>query len=332
MHSFQPNAMRIWLNLSLSPKPALVFYRSDKNSVVEGSDVFSRKNESYWIKVVVAVVVVTVAGYCIKNNYYEQKRRSLARELAFKEEKQCQNTIRKAKLLPIRGGASLNRERLVGFHISSTIEDGQCIADVLEGSVWWTGRDIIPASFGVGQTHESSWRMFNVGARLYKNKNHGCTERNDCPKESISTGYRNTKWPEELTIKLKNYPGLELWLYVTPPAVENRFRVTDFVIRDWRRRDGTPRIISCPGLDYPSADLAKNEFNTKQLLTFDTYKLEGLDIRNINAVCEVDLDNFEFAGGDARVSFGTNSLAEAPHALHAINEYLTRSIITGSEQ
>jgi len=280
--------------------------------------------------VIVVIVLIATASYWLKNKYFEQNRISLAREVALKEEKQCQNTLRKSKFVPIRGGASLNRERLAGFHIASTIEDGQCIADVLEGSVWWTGREIIPASFGAGQTPESSWRIFNVGARLYKNKSHGCTERNDCPKAPMSTGYRNKNWPEDLIIRLNYYPGLEFWLNANPPAIENRFPITHFVIREWRRRDGTPRIINCPGLDYPSNDSAKNEFNTKNLLTFDASKLENLKIININAACEIDLDNFEFAGGDARVSFGSNSLAEAPKALHAINEYLTRSVVGGN--
>lgn len=142
-------------------------------------------------------------------------------------------------------------------------------------------------------------------------------------------GRQTVDWPDELIVKLKNYPGLELWLTAPPPSFKNEFSIKNFVIRDWRRRDGTPRVIACNGLGSPSTAVLASGLNKEVLLTFNKSQLEDLDFGRLNAYCTVELHDFDFAGGDARVGTGTGSLFGAPIALRLISEYLSRSIITG---
>ncbi|MNL50567.1 hypothetical protein D3C87_1735950 [compost metagenome] len=137
-------------------------------------------------------------------------------------------------------------------------------------------------------------------------------------------------WPDELIIKLKNYPGLELWLKAPPPSDENTSSVSHFILRDWRRRDGTPRYISCGGLR--SSRSLGSGFNVEDLTKLHRVHLENLDFGSLRAYCNVDLDSFNFAAGDARISLGVDSLRSAPKALKFLNDYLSRSVITGSKE
>jgi hypothetical protein len=141
-------------------------------------------------------------------------------------------------------------------------------------------------------------------------------------------GYRHKDWPDDLIVKLKNYPGLELWLDAPPPHFKNEYALITFVMSDWRRRDGTPRIISCAGLNSASDEVAASGLSQSELLTFSRAELENVDFGRLNTRCSVQLHSFDFAGGDGRVSLGTSSLRGAPEALRFVSEYLSSSIIT----
>jgi hypothetical protein len=279
-----------------------------------------RKGVSRWCKAILKYGLVLALCYWVVDFYIEWERMAEARERHYQESKKCSQKLASMEHVPILGGGLLDRTKIPGFHFGSSTRDGLCIADVLEGSFWWTGTELRTEYQESGKEPPSSWGHFNVAARLYTRKP---------STEPYNMGRKTIDWPDELTVKLKNYPGLELWLTAPPPSIKNEFSVTSFVMRDWRRRDGTPRTISCDGLDSPGSRASERGLSTADLLKLNKTQLELIEFGDLNAYCTVGLHNFDFVGGDARIGTGTKSLLGAPEALRLLSEYLSRSIITG---
>lgn len=280
----------------------------------------SRKDAYWWCKTILKYGLVVIFCYWLGSCYVESERIAEERERSREVSKKCNQKLAGMEHIPIPGGNYLDRTRMRGFHFGSSVRGDLCIADVLEGSFWWTGTELRSTHQESGKEIPSSWGHFNVAARLYTKK---------ASTEPHTMGYRDVDWPEELTVKLKNYPGLELWLDVAPPSIKNEFSIKNFVIRDWRRRDGTPRLIMCNGLGSPSKRVLASGMSKADLLKFSKAQLEDLDFGDLNAYCTVELWDFDFAGGDGRVGTGTGSLRGAPIALQLISENLSHSIITG---
>lgn len=269
------------------------------------------------------------------------KREPSSEEKAYTQQlERCRVELGKSEKVPIIGGGYLDTSRF-GYPGSSVrYEDGQCGTDMLELSFWWTGEKIIPdgPKFITLKRTEipKNWRLFRVAAKLGNQRRaHECKENIDLPqcaafKGATPSGYRKTEWPAELTVKLKNYPGLELWLELPPPNIKNQYDVDRFVMDEWRRPNGTPRSIDCWGLS-PNDEVTKKQGLDPQSLALLTKEaLENIDFQGRlqhGAACQVEFSDFGFEVGAARVSFSTESLREAPKALKAINQYLFDSIV-----
>lgn len=280
----------------------------------------TRKDAYWWCKAVLKYGLVLAFCSWLVSCYVESERRAEERSRSREESKNCHQKLAGMEYVPILGGGLLDISKIPGFFYSSTTKNGQCIAEGLEGSFWWVGNELRPTYQELGKKPSPNRKLFSVIARLYTRAE---------STEPYEVGLQDVDWPEELTVKLKNYPGLELWLDAPPPSVENEFSIKNFVINDWRRRDGTPRMIACNGLGSPSSEVLESGLSRNVLLTFNRSQLESLDFGRFNAYCTVGLHDFDFAGGDARVRLGTGSLRVAPVALKFINEYLSHSIITG---
>lgn len=279
-----------------------------------------RKSVYWWCRTILKYGLVVAFCSWLVSCYVESEQMAEERTRSREESKKCSQKLAGMEHVPILGGAFLDVAQIPGFHFGSTIRNGLCMAEGLEGAFWWTGTELRPTYQELGKERLSSWRHFSVTARLYTKT---------ASTEPHNMGRKTVDWPEELVVKLKNYPGLELWLTAPPPSIKNEFAISGFVMRDWRRRDGTPRVIACNGLRSPSTTVLESEFYTEVLLTLNKSQLENLDFGHFNAYCTVGLHNFDFAGGDARVYLGTGSLRVAPIALKYISDYLSGSIITG---
>lgn len=280
----------------------------------------SRRDAVSGIKKAVKYSVFFAVCYWVVDFHLKWEEAAQARAIRHKEEGECSKKLAGMEQVPILGGSYLDRTRIPGFHFGSRLKgDGSCIADILEGAFWWTGTKLITAHEQVGKEPSPEWGFFKVAARLYTRTEHN---------EPHTMGHRHTDWPDDLIIKLKNYPGLELWLNAPPPHFKNKNSIEMFVMPDWRRRDGTPRLISCDGLHLPESEFAEGELSRGKLLKFDRAQLKSLDFEGLNVFCTVELDSFDFSGGDGRVSLGTGSLRGAPEALRFVSEYLSHSIIT----
>lgn len=279
-----------------------------------------RKDAYHWFKTVLKGCLIIAFCSWVVSCYVESERMAEERNYSREVSERCNKKLAGMELVPILGGGLLDIRKIPGFYYSTTTRDGQCIAEGLEGSFWWTGSELRPTYQELGKESSPHRKLFSVTARLYTR-----TEST----EPINMGRQTKEWPDELIVKLKNYPGLEIWLNAPPPSIENKFAITGFVVRDWRRRDGTPRVISCNGLGIPSSEVLESSFGVEVLLTLNKLQLEDLDFGRFNAYCTVELHSFDFAGGDARVYLGTGSLRAAPFVLNLISEYLSKSIITG---
>lgn len=265
---------------------------------------------------------------------------------------QCRAELGTSSVVPIIGGGQVDLSRFGYARPNVRYEDGQCGTDLIEVLFWWTGEEVIPDSphllEGKVKNPPSNWQYFKVNAAFgNQRKARQCTENIDLPqctgyKGRLPTGLQVAEWPPELTIRLKNYPGLEIWLKDTPPSTKNLHRVSDFILTEWRHQDGTPRRIDCWGLQHVDArTLRAAGFDTSRLVDSSRLskltkeELEVLDLEGRigkGAACQVDFDGFNFGAGAARVSFSTESLREAPAALKALNDYMRNSIATAHSQ
>jgi len=281
---------------------------------------FFRKGMSRWCGKILKYGLFLAFCYWSVGFYIEWEEMAEYRERSRKESEACSKKIGDLDHIPIFGGSFIDRARLTGLRLGTSVRNGQCVADLLEGGFWWTGTELRTVYVEKMIEPEPHWGHFYVTARLYTRK---------ASTGSYAVGYKTTDWPRGLIVKLKNYPGLELWLNALPPSTENYFSVKDFVISDWRRGDGTPRAIACDGLDSPWEHILKSGVSRADLLKFNKTQLENVDFGDLTVHCTVGLHDFDFAGGAARVGTSTKSLLGAPEALQKINEYLSNSIITG---
>ena len=273
----------------------------------------------WWCKTLLKYGALAYMCFWLVSCYIESERMAEDRNRSRDISKKCYQKLAGMKHVPILGGAFLDVTKIPGFHYGSSSEDGQCIAELLEGSFWWTDNGLRPAYAELGKEPLATWGRFNVTARLYTRK---------ASTAPIPMGHQTVDWPEELVVKLKNYPGLELWLDAPPPSKKNEYSIRSFIISEWRRRDGTPRTIACDGLASFSDHILESGLSKDVLLTYNKPQLENLELGDLNAYCSVGLHDFDFVGGDARVYLGTGSLRVAPEALKFISEYLSKSIIT----
>ena len=281
----------------------------------------SRKDALKKIKVLVKYGLILLMCYWVVNFYIEWEEAAERRAIYQKEQGDCSKKLAGMERVPIKGGSLLDRTRIPGFHFGSTLKsDGSCIADILEGSFWWTGTELRTEYEMSGIEPPAGWGYFQVAAILSTRT--GRTELH-------RMGYRHTDWPDDLIVVLKNYPGLELWLNAPPPHFKNAFSVTTFVMRDWRRHDGTPRTIDCDGLNYPGDKIKAAGLGRLDLLKFNKEQLENLDFGELQTYCTVELYSFDFAGGIGRIGLDTSSLRGAPEAIKFVSDYLSRAIITG---
>lgn len=292
------------------------------------------KNNQPWYQWLTLALVV---GSSLTLVSCKKREQSPEQKAYVQQLERCRVELGKSDKVPIIGGGYVDMSRF-GYPGSSVrYEDGQCGTDMLELSFWWTGEEILPDSpkFIKRKRTEipESWQMYHVAANLgNKRKARECKENIDLPqcsgfKGATPTGYQKTEWPVELTVKLKNYPGLELWLTEPPPNIKNQYDVYDFVMTEWRRPNGTPRGISCWGLNKNSD---KAGINSKALALLSREELENIDLQSrlkYGVACQVEFSDFGFEAGAARVKFNTDNLREAPKVLKALNQYLFDSII-----
>lgn len=277
------------------------------------------KGFRWWAGKLVKFGLIGACCYWVVSCHVEMKYVAELREVERKQYEACRKQLAGKTHIPILDGGFIDITKVPGFFISKTPYGG-CRAQHMEGDFWWTGTELRPANVKITEEPLPAWRHFNVIARLYKPT---------ISNKPYEVGRRTVDWPEELVVKLINYPGMEMWLNKIPPSAENEFAVTSFILSQWRRRDGTPRVIYCDGLRSPSIKRPIGELRGKILLTMNKSQLENLDFGDSHAYCTIEFHNFDFAGGDARVYFWVRSLRVAPVALKAISEHLSRSITTG---
>lgn len=258
---------------------------------------------------------------------------------------QCRERLSQSNLVPIIGGGYIDIDRFGFGNPSVVYENGDCGTDMLEVDFWWTGKEVLPNHPKFVKLKEAErprpWSYFRVVAKL-GNQRRGrlCKENPELPqcevfKAGIRSGLSVTEWPEDRVVRLKNYPGLELWLSEPPPNIENKLRVYSFVMTEWRRPDGTPRTIGCWGLNTSNEFIKSQGLDAHSLSLMSRDELSNIDFRGklkFGASCEVDFGSFNFNGGAGRVNTNTESLHDAPEALQAISKYISKSIVRDDEQ
>lgn len=281
----------------------------------------SRKEAFRQCKKVVKYGVFFAICYWVVISCIRREEQAELTAAYYKTQDECRKKLAGMERVPIRGGTYIDRTLIPGFYVSSSdrLSDDSCAADILSGSFWWTGTEMLTAEEQRGEPLDS-WGFYQLKAGLYTRER---------PIEPRRQGYRHVNWPDELIVKLKNYPGLELWLDAPPPHFKNEFSINTFVMSDWKRSDDAPRLIVCDGLNISSPEDPEERLNTVKLLKFNRSQLEQLDLGRLNVFCSVGIDSFDFAGGAGRIRFGTGSLRGAPEALKFVSDHLSRSIVTG---
>ncbi|WP_141243699.1 hypothetical protein [Pseudomonas indica] len=293
-----------------------------------------RKYSYAWVSGLLTIMTISACDG-------KKEPRQSPEQIAYQKQlERCRVELNKSELVPIIGGGHVDMSRFGFMHSNIRYEDGQCGTSSFETSFWWTGKEVLPDNekfFKIKRTEiPESWKYFNVaGGFSNQRKARKCKanpELSEC--KVAAAGYQKVEWPAELTVKLKNYPGLEVWLEVPPPHIKNQYAVDEFVMIEWRRKDGTPRGINCWGLS-PNDEQAKSQrLDPISLALMSRAELENIDFRgklNHGVACQVEFWNFDFEGGAARVSMSTETLSVASKALPAISEYISKSIIRDDE-
>jgi hypothetical protein len=235
----------------------------------------------------------------------------------------CVDSMENKTRIPIMGGGEIDTSRFA-FNVPhmSITDEGECGAVGFGAEFYWTGEKIVPNApkfTGLQRTDiPTEWRLLRVGASL-GNRRLGkqCKENFDpqkCPDPNRKPLGPPPTWPEHLTVRPKAYPGLEMRL--SESSKERSTHASYFMI-GWPRRDGvTPRLVSCWSheVDFPVHKMTIAE-------------LEQLDFGKRTFPCDVEYGSFDFKGGGARISTGTEALREIVPALKALQQYLSDSII-----
>lgn len=255
------------------------------------------------------------------------KREEPAEQKAYRQQLEaCSEQLQKDPLVPIVGGGYLDTRRLDFNATTVRFEDGQCGTDGFETSFYWTGEKIVPAGqkfTGLlpGQETPKHWRRLNVVAQLgNQRKARACQEHFD-PKKCVDPKHKNPglppTWPEERIVRPVAYPGLEIWMPEKP--FPKGTRGVSFVMKGWPRKDGiTPRTVYCWSLP----DL----FPIEAMSLADLESLDFSKTEKHGYPCDVELWDFDFKGGAARIGTGTEALRDITPALRALQKYISDSV------
>ncbi len=232
----------------------------------------------------------------------------------------CVDSMENKTRIPIMGGGEIDTSRFA-FNVPhmNITDEGECGAVGFEAEFYWTGEKIVPNAPKFTGLHlmniPPEWRVLRVGASLGNRRlGNQCKAHFDpqkCPDPNRKPSGPPPTWPENLTVRPKAYPGLEMRLS------EKRSTHAGFFIVGWPRRDGvTPRVVSCWSheVDFPVHKMTIAE-------------LEQLDFGKRTFPCDVEYGSFDFKGGAARISTGTEALRDIVPALKALQQYLSDSII-----
>lgn len=233
----------------------------------------------------------------------------------------CVDSMANKTRIPIMGGGEIDTSRFA-FNVPhmNVTDEGECGAVGFEAEFYWTGEKIVPnvpKFTGLSSTQiPPEWRRLGVGAKLGNRRlDNQCKAHFDpqkCPDPNRKPTVPPPTWPENLTVRPKAYPGLEMRLS------EKRSTHASYFIVGWPRRDGvTPRVVSCWGLptSFPPVE------------TMTIAELEQLDFGKRTFPCDVEYGSFDFKGGGARVHHSTALLPSVVPALKALQQYLSDSII-----
>lgn len=235
----------------------------------------------------------------------------------------CVDSMENKTRIPIMGGGEIDTSRFA-FNVPhmNVTDEGECGAVGFEAEFYWTGEKIVPNAPKFTSLHPTQippeWRRLGVGASLGNRRlGNQCKEQFDpqkCPDPNRKPSGPPPTWPENLTVRPKAYPGLEMRLQ---PVRDPRPTGVTFFMTDWPRRDGvTPRTVICSPheVDFPIHKMTIAE-------------LEQLDFGKRTLPCDVGYGSFDFKGGGARISTGTEALRDIVPALKALQQYLSDSII-----
>lgn len=205
----------------------------------------------------------------------------------------CVDSMDNKSRIPIMGGGEIDTSRFA-FNVPhmKVTDDGECGAVGFEAEFYWTGEKILPISPKFTGLHPTKippeWRLLRVGASLGNRRLGQQCKMNFDPKKCPDPSYKAPSppptWPEDLVVRPKAYPGLEIRLQ---PVRNPRLTESTFYMVDWPRKDGvTPRHINCGAhhVDFP-------------VHTMTPAQLEQLDFGNRTFPCDVEFADFDFKGG-----------------------------------
>ena len=232
--------------------------------------------------------------------------------------KRCQEQYRLQKKIPIVGGGFINTFELKGVGVGIGSRHGQCVAELLETQLWWDGKNIITQK----PLRKNDLASFKVNLVLAMQDSEICQRGEGCSNEYGAGFIRKAVWPEELSILWKFNPLLELRVHEVPPSLNNKNNLSTFVLRNWNKESGRPRLIMCSWS-------TKGRLVLNDLLSMTSQQLASFDFRSVYSVCEMDMSDFEFVGGRGRLTFSAKELVQAPEAIKAINDFLNKLITKG---
>lgn len=271
-------------------------------------------------RVVSSVVFVALAMVGCSRKEDEQLR---AQQVAYQKQlDDCRSQLRKDPRVPIIGGGYLDTSRFAFTMPTVRFEDGQCGTDGFESIFLWTGDRIYPQSQRFTGLHPTQvpkhWRLFVVRASLGNQRKlrqcRAAPHLKQCAFLHQKIPGLPPAWPEELTVRPKAYPGLEIWTRLE--GFPKNAQSLSFVIKGLTRRDGvTPRTVNCDALvDHKPWLMSRAD-------------LENIDFGNRTFPCQFEFPDFAFTGGTARVRTDTSALPDIKPAIQALQQYISDSII-----
>ncbi len=247
-------------------------------------------------------------------------------------EQACSDSMVGKRRVPIIGGGEIDATRFSFFVPQTSIkDDGECGAIGFSAEFYWTGKKIVTAAEvplvdmpGYSymnlkmQELPAHWRLLSVAAKLGNRRlGKACKAHFDptkCPDPNYRSPSLPSTWPAHQIVRLKAYPGLEMWL---EPVRNPKINDSRMIFVDWPRRDGlTPRNVNCWSheVEFPISAMTIAE-------------LEQLDFGTRTFPCDVEADSFDFKGGAARIHHSTALLPSVVPALRALQQYLSDSIL-----